>query len=196
MAWGSSSKAPPPPRSALSKLLPLLIFLVVVGAFAFIGYQVYLVTQQVSKSASDKMAAKNVSFTKDGVKVGVKEMKNEIGLHINQGLDGERKLEMEMGTVERLKLGNHSPALLPPDKTPRAQRLAITPIYSLALVRNSSGVTANTGLLGKNWIWGWIGAFIRFCITAPFSFVLQDRRGSHKSLKGHTWWSKVIANNA
>ncbi|KAA8566582.1 hypothetical protein EYC84_009128 [Monilinia fructicola] len=62
--------------------------------------------------------------------------------------------------------------------------------------RNSSGVTANTGLLGKNWIWGWIGAFIRFCITAPFSFVLQDRRGSHKSLKGHTWWSKVIANNA
>ncbi|KAB8292988.1 hypothetical protein EYC80_007352 [Monilinia laxa] len=85
MAWGSSSKAPPPPRSALSKLLPLLIFFVVVGAFAFIGYQVYLVTQQVSKSASDKMAAKNVSFTKDGVKVGVKQMKNESYVDKTQG---------------------------------------------------------------------------------------------------------------
>ncbi|KAF7876416.1 hypothetical protein EAF04_001508 [Stromatinia cepivora] len=85
MAWGSPSK-PPPPRSALSKLLPLLIFLIVLGAFAFIGYQVYLVTQQVSKSASDKMASKNVSFTKDGVKVGVKEMKNESYVDRTQGL--------------------------------------------------------------------------------------------------------------
>ncbi|KAF7929902.1 uncharacterized protein EAE97_009499 [Botrytis byssoidea] len=85
MAWGSSSKSPPPPRSALSKLLPLLIFLVIVGAFAFVGYQVYLVTQQVSKSASDKMASKNVSFTKDGVKVGVKELKNENYVDKTQG---------------------------------------------------------------------------------------------------------------
>ncbi|KAJ8063620.1 hypothetical protein OCU04_007489 [Sclerotinia nivalis] len=85
MAWGSPSK-PPPPRSALSKLLPLLIFLIVLGAFAFIGYHIYLVTQQVSKSASDKMASKNVSFTKDGVKVGVKEMKNESYVDRTQGL--------------------------------------------------------------------------------------------------------------
>ncbi|TGO25200.1 hypothetical protein BPAE_0085g00200 [Botrytis paeoniae] len=85
MAWGSSSKAPPPPRSALSKLLPLLIFLIILGAFAFVGYQVYLVTQQVSKSASDKMASKNVSFTKDGVKVGVKELKNESYVDRTQG---------------------------------------------------------------------------------------------------------------
>ncbi|TGO64981.1 hypothetical protein BOTNAR_0082g00230 [Botryotinia narcissicola] len=85
MAWGSPSKSPPPPRSALSKLLPLLIFLVIVGAFAFVGYQVYFVTQQVSKSASDKMASKNVSFTKDCVKVGVKELKNENYVDKTQG---------------------------------------------------------------------------------------------------------------
>ncbi|KAF5876703.1 uncharacterized protein Bfra_003109 [Botrytis fragariae] len=85
MAWGSSSKAPLPPRSALSKLLPLLVFLIVLAAFAFVGYQVYLVTQQVSKSASDKMASKNVSFTKDGVKVGVKELKNESYVDKTQG---------------------------------------------------------------------------------------------------------------
>ncbi|KAF7918779.1 uncharacterized protein EAE98_009557 [Botrytis deweyae] len=85
MAWGSSSTSPPPPRSALSKLLPLLIFLIILGAFAFVAYQVYLVTQQVSKSASDKMASKNVSFTKDGVKVGVKELKNENYVDKTQG---------------------------------------------------------------------------------------------------------------
>ncbi|KAF7943460.1 hypothetical protein EAE96_011386 [Botrytis aclada] len=85
MAWGSSSKAPPPPRPALSKLLPLLIFLIILGAFAFVGYQVYRVTQQVSKSASDKMASKNVSFTKDGVRVGVKELKNENYVDRTQG---------------------------------------------------------------------------------------------------------------
>ncbi|TEY63929.1 hypothetical protein BOTCAL_0149g00130 [Botryotinia calthae] len=85
MAWGSSSKAPPPPRSVLSKLFPLVIFLVILGAFAFVGYQVYLVTQQVSKSASDKMASKNVSFSKDGVKVGVKELKNENYVDRTQG---------------------------------------------------------------------------------------------------------------
>ncbi|KAF7860604.1 uncharacterized protein EAF02_010838 [Botrytis sinoallii] len=85
MAWGSSSTSPPPPRSALSRLLPLLIFLIILSAFAFVAYQVYLVTQQVSKSASDKMASKNVSFTKDGVKVGVKELKNENYVDKTQG---------------------------------------------------------------------------------------------------------------
>ncbi|EHK97779.1 hypothetical protein M7I_6440 [Glarea lozoyensis 74030] len=73
MAWGRSTpKPPPPPRSAFMylacwtiqdakanmrprKSLPLLI----------------------SKSASEKMEKKNVVFTKDGVKVGVKQLKNE-----------------------------------------------------------------------------------------------------------------------
>lgn len=33
--------------------------------------------QQISSAASDKMQSKNVVFTKDGMKVGVKEVKTE-----------------------------------------------------------------------------------------------------------------------
>ncbi|KAJ5033618.1 uncharacterized protein L3040_008730 [Drepanopeziza brunnea f. sp. 'multigermtubi'] len=78
MAWGSSNpKTPPPPESALSKLLPLLILIVVVGGFAFVGYYVYVTVCGISTAAGDKMEKKNVVFTKDGMKVGVKELQNE-----------------------------------------------------------------------------------------------------------------------
>lgn len=95
MAWGRS-KTPPPPRSALrfvferpihtfqprtdtthSKLLPLIILFVVLGAFAFIGYHLYLTFQKISNTTTEKMQSKNVVFTKDGLKVGVKELKTE-----------------------------------------------------------------------------------------------------------------------
>lgn len=98
MAWGRSSvpKPPPPPKSALryciptpkhfyctqadqmlSKLLPLIILLVVLGGFAFVGYHVYLTVCGISTATSEKMEKRNVVFTKDGLKVGVKEMRNE-----------------------------------------------------------------------------------------------------------------------
>ncbi|TAQ84729.1 hypothetical protein B7494_g6962 [Chlorociboria aeruginascens] len=79
MAWGRSSvpKPPPPPRSALSKLAPLIILIVLLVGFAFIGYHLYLSFQKISNAASDKMQSKNVVFTKDGLRVGVKEVKNE-----------------------------------------------------------------------------------------------------------------------
>ncbi|PBP26096.1 hypothetical protein BUE80_DR002936 [Diplocarpon rosae] len=79
MAWGRSSipKPSPPPKSALSKLLPLLILLIVLGGLALMGYYVYLAACGISTVASKKMENKNIVFTKDGVKVGVKELRNE-----------------------------------------------------------------------------------------------------------------------
>ncbi|KAH8819699.1 hypothetical protein F5884DRAFT_761451 [Xylogone sp. PMI_703] len=78
MAWGhSTSKPPPPPRSALSKLLPLFFLFAVVFFFAFIGYHLYLSVQKISSTASQKMDAKHISLHRDGMKVGVKELKNE-----------------------------------------------------------------------------------------------------------------------
>ncbi|KAG9230269.1 hypothetical protein BJ875DRAFT_385531 [Amylocarpus encephaloides] len=78
MAWGRSTPPPPPPpRSAFLKSLPLIIFLIVLGIFAFVGYHIYLSMQAISTAASDKMQSKNVVFTKDGVKVGVKQLQNE-----------------------------------------------------------------------------------------------------------------------
>ncbi|PQE14441.1 cytochrome p450 monooxygenase protein [Rutstroemia sp. NJR-2017a BBW] len=85
MAWGSSKAPPPPPRSALSKLLPLAILLLLLLGLSFIGYQIYLTTQKISETASEKMQRKNVVFTKDGVRVGVKEMKNENYVDKTQG---------------------------------------------------------------------------------------------------------------
>jgi len=79
MPWGKPSVpiAPPPPRSALSKAAPLIVLLVVLVGVAFVGYHLYLSVLQISAAASDKMQKKNVVFTKDGMKVGVKEIKNE-----------------------------------------------------------------------------------------------------------------------
>ncbi|CZR57606.1 uncharacterized protein PAC_07495 [Phialocephala subalpina] len=76
MAWGRTSEVKAP-RSALSKLLPLIILFIVLAGFAFVGYHLYLTFQKISSTTSEKMQSKNVVFTKDGMKVGVKEMKNE-----------------------------------------------------------------------------------------------------------------------
>ncbi|KAK6000858.1 hypothetical protein QM012_003583 [Aureobasidium pullulans] len=82
---------------AISNLLPLVILFVVVGAFAFVGYQVgpfpsynnahatgadmaqqmYLWTNDLANQGKKTMEKKNVMFTKDGMKVGVKEMSEE-----------------------------------------------------------------------------------------------------------------------
>lgn len=93
MAWGK--KTPPPPSSSLryctpmlceashttnttsSKLLPLIVLFVVLAGAAFVGYHLYLAFTQISSAANEKLQSKNVVFTKDGMKVGVKEIKNE-----------------------------------------------------------------------------------------------------------------------
>jgi hypothetical protein len=49
----------------------------VLGVFAFVGYHIYISMQKISSAATDKMQSKNVVFTKDGMKVGVKHLKNE-----------------------------------------------------------------------------------------------------------------------
>jgi len=69
----------------LSKLLPLVILFIVLGAFAFVGYHLYLTFQKISDTTSEKMQSKNVVFTKDGLKVGVKEMKTETYVDTTQG---------------------------------------------------------------------------------------------------------------
>lgn len=41
------------------------------------GYQIYLSAAKIQETASERIAKKNVVFTKDGMRVGVKQMKNE-----------------------------------------------------------------------------------------------------------------------
>ncbi|KAF2028698.1 hypothetical protein EK21DRAFT_113554 [Setomelanomma holmii] len=60
-----------------SSLLPLVILFAVVGAFAWVGYQIFLYTNQLAERGVHKLEKKNVVFTKDGAKVGVKEISVE-----------------------------------------------------------------------------------------------------------------------
>lgn len=49
----------------------------VLAGFAFVGYHIYLSVVSISDAASKKMEKKNVVFTKDGVKVAVKDVRND-----------------------------------------------------------------------------------------------------------------------
>ncbi|ETS85525.1 hypothetical protein PFICI_03550 [Pestalotiopsis fici W106-1] len=60
-----------------SQVLPLVFLLIFLGGAAFVGYQIWLAVNQVEKSARDRMAKKNVVFTKDGMRVGVKHVEQE-----------------------------------------------------------------------------------------------------------------------
>lgn len=51
--------------------------LVILGGIAFVGYHVWETTNKVNRQARDKMARKNVVFTKDGMRVGVRHVENE-----------------------------------------------------------------------------------------------------------------------
>lgn len=63
--------------SALSKLAPLLILFVVLSIFAFIGYAVYSIANDVADKTAQKMEKRHLSITKEGMVVGVKEKKEE-----------------------------------------------------------------------------------------------------------------------
>jgi uncharacterized protein (UPF0333 family) len=58
-------------------LVPLILLLVFVGVLAAVGFVVYSIMQDVSKTTREKMERKNIAFTKDGMKVQVKEVKDE-----------------------------------------------------------------------------------------------------------------------
>jgi hypothetical protein len=61
----------------LKNLIPLFVLVVVVGIFGFVGFVVYSIVQEVSTKAREKIEKKNISITKGGLKVGVKELRDE-----------------------------------------------------------------------------------------------------------------------
>ncbi|KAI3393538.1 hypothetical protein diail_4174 [Diaporthe ilicicola] len=75
MAWGKAKPQPPPSR--LGQLVPLVIFFLVVAGFVFVGYHVYQSATKMSGNVSERMGKKNVVWTKDGLKVGVKHVESE-----------------------------------------------------------------------------------------------------------------------
>ncbi|KAF6810053.1 hypothetical protein CMUS01_13551 [Colletotrichum musicola] len=82
MAWG---KKPQPQPSTISQILPLLITVIFVSGVAWVLWQVYISVTKIQESASERMGKKNVVFTKDGVRVGVKHTSNEKYVDKTQG---------------------------------------------------------------------------------------------------------------
>lgn len=64
-------------RMGLKKLIPLFVLVVVVGILAFVGLVVYSIVEEVSTKAREKIEKKNILITKGGLKVGVKELRDE-----------------------------------------------------------------------------------------------------------------------
>ncbi|KAL5118489.1 hypothetical protein ACEQ8H_003665 [Pleosporales sp. CAS-2024a] len=61
----------------VANLVPLAVLFSVVGVVAWIGYQIFLYTNELAERGVNKLEKKHVVFTKDGAKVGVKEMSAE-----------------------------------------------------------------------------------------------------------------------
>ncbi|KAF5856473.1 hypothetical protein ETB97_007304 [Aspergillus alliaceus] len=62
---------------ARGSLIPLIILLVVVTILAVIGYIAWSIVQEVTRNTRSKMEKKNVVWSRDGMKVGVKELNDE-----------------------------------------------------------------------------------------------------------------------
>ncbi|CAJ2508573.1 Uu.00g135990.m01.CDS01 [Anthostomella pinea] len=77
MVWGGKTPKVEAKPSTLSQVLPLLILLVFLAGAAVVGYHIYVSATKIRQNASQSMAKKNVVFTKDGMRVGVKHVENE-----------------------------------------------------------------------------------------------------------------------
>lgn len=58
-------------------LVPLILLLVFVGILAAVVFVAYSIMQDVGKNTREKMERKHIALTKDGMKVQVKEVKDE-----------------------------------------------------------------------------------------------------------------------
>lgn len=62
---------------AKNSIVPVVILLLVVFLFAVVGFVVYTVIQDISDKTKAKMEKKNIQFSKDGMKVSMKEVRDE-----------------------------------------------------------------------------------------------------------------------
>ncbi|KAJ5953117.1 hypothetical protein N7454_000013 [Penicillium verhagenii] len=62
----------------LKKIVPLVLLLLFVVIVAAVGYAVYSVLQDVKKNTRAEMERKHVVFSKEGMKVSMKEVNDEV----------------------------------------------------------------------------------------------------------------------
>ncbi|KAL1887636.1 hypothetical protein Sste5346_010084 [Sporothrix stenoceras] len=64
-------------RSLIGQLVPLVVLFIIIGGLAFVGYQIYLGVNKIQAQATRNIGNKNITLTKGGMRVNVKEVKNE-----------------------------------------------------------------------------------------------------------------------
>ncbi|MCJ1355924.1 MAG: hypothetical protein MMC33_005917 [Icmadophila ericetorum] len=72
-----AKKPQPPSSSSLSKIFPLLFLLTFLVFAAIVFYVVYMIVTDIADKTSKKMEEKHITLSKDGLKVGIKELKEE-----------------------------------------------------------------------------------------------------------------------
>ena len=61
----------------VSSIIPLIILIVVVAILGAVGFVAWSIAHDVGHHTRAKLERKNVSFSRDGMKVGVKEVTRE-----------------------------------------------------------------------------------------------------------------------
>lgn len=72
-----SSTNKPNTMAKIGSIIPLIILFIVIAILAAIGFVAYSIAHDVGKQTRQKLERKNVSFSRDGMKVGVKEVSIE-----------------------------------------------------------------------------------------------------------------------
>ncbi|KAK5057843.1 hypothetical protein LTR84_011844 [Exophiala bonariae] len=60
-----------------ASIIPLIVLILFVGFIAAVGFVAYSIAHDVGHKTRQKLERKNVSFSRDGMKVGVKEVSVE-----------------------------------------------------------------------------------------------------------------------
>lgn len=72
--------------SKSSSVVPLIITLLLVAVAAVVGYAVFTIATSISDTTSQKMQKHNITVSREGLKVGVKEMDQERYTDRTQGV--------------------------------------------------------------------------------------------------------------
>jgi hypothetical protein len=104
--------------ASFSQLFPLIILLVFLSVGSWIAYQIYISVGIMRDTASEKMNKKNVVFTKDGVRVGVRHVQTE------KYVDATQKYVVKawnLGAASKEKEGNYQAAPSQPTKLKKSR---------------------------------------------------------------------------
>ncbi|MCJ1310061.1 hypothetical protein MMC25_003722 [Agyrium rufum] len=72
--------------STLTRLIPLILLILVLAFAAIVGFVIYGIVTDIASKTNEKMEKKNISFSKEGMKVGVKEMQEENYVGVTQNM--------------------------------------------------------------------------------------------------------------